>query len=107
MTVSHGFATAERYSDRVRGNGHGSGLQPSSIRDELEKIEANVAIQLAAASPPEAAADVYASVRFALSQRHALRCEYESIAVSGKKPDGKNGKASIFHFKPYALFFGQ
>lgn len=85
------------------------GQLPSTIRDELEKIEANLSIQLAASNPPEAAADVYAVVRTALSRRRALRCEYESIAGNGKADPaaGGNSGGGLFMFKPYALFFGQ
>lgn len=96
----------------ARGIAKVRGQLPSSIRDEVEKIESNISIRLAAANPPEAAADVYAVVRFALSQRHALRCEHESIAGNAKN-NGKaigrhanNDKNGVFTFRPYALFFG-
>jgi predicted DNA-binding transcriptional regulator YafY len=79
------------------------GQLPVKIRTELEKLEPNVAIHLAAAMAPEAAADVYGLVRAALANRVALRCEYESLG-GNNKPGKENGR---FLFKPYALFFGQ
>ncbi len=42
------------------------GLLPASLRQELEEIEGHVAIKLAAASPPEGAADVYETIQSAL-----------------------------------------
>src|SRR5947208_2540350 len=63
------------------------GLLPPALRGELEKIEAHVAIKLAAASPPEGMADVYDDVRTALAGKTALRCEYDS-ASAGKHHDG-------------------
>lgn len=85
------------------------GQLPSAIRSELERLEAHVSIQLAAANPPEAAADVYARVQGALARRRTLRCEYESIRAStsqGANHDGAAGKGGEFLFEPYALFFG-
>jgi predicted DNA-binding transcriptional regulator YafY len=74
------------------------GLLPAGVRRELEQIEGSVAIKLAAANPPEGSADVYDTVRDALTRRHALNCEYESLE---KKP----GEPFLFH--PYALLFNQ
>lgn len=92
----------------ARGIAKVRGQLPTAIRDELERIESTISIHLAAANPPEAAADVYAVVRFALSRRRALRCEYESIAGDGKKNNVQaSAKDGIFLFNPYALFFGQ
>lgn len=76
------------------------GQLPASIRDELEQIEPHVAIHLAAGMPPEGAADVYETVRGALTNRTALRCEYESIGGNGKAP-------ALFLLRPYTLFFSQ
>jgi predicted DNA-binding transcriptional regulator YafY len=81
-------------------------LLPPSIRSELEKLEANVAIHLAASMPPEAATDVYELVRAALANRKALRCAYDSL--DNNKPEStKSIGKNHFTFKPYALFFGQ
>lgn len=77
-----------------------SGL-PQSIRNELEKIEDHVAIKLAAASPPEAAKDVYQTVQAALSRKVALRCRYDSLTKDSQRA------AAEFVFKPYTLFFSQ
>jgi predicted DNA-binding transcriptional regulator YafY len=79
------------------------GQLPVKIRTELEKLEPNVAIHLAATMPPEASADVYELVRAALANRRALQCEYESLG-GNSKPAKKQGQ---FMFNPYALFFGQ
>jgi predicted DNA-binding transcriptional regulator YafY len=75
------------------------GQLPSPIQRELEQIEDHVAIKLAAANPPEGSADVYETMRSALSRKLALRCEYESLGGS------KNGQTFIL--KPYTLFFNQ
>lgn len=75
------------------------GQLPPSIRRELEAIESHVAIKLAAANPPEGSADVYETLRQAISRRKALVCEYESL--SNEKSDGE------FLFRPYALLFNQ
>ena len=77
------------------------GQLPSPIQRELEQIEDHVAIKLAAANPPEGSADVYETMRSALSRKLALRCEYESLA-NGSKKAGQS-----FIFKPYTLFFNQ
>ena len=83
---------ASRAISKIRGQ------LPSPIRRELEQIEDHVAIKLSAASPPESSADVYETMRSALSRKLALRCEYESL--SKKKPQA-------FILKPYTLFFNQ
>ena len=85
---------AERAISKIRG------ILPRSIRAELEKLDAHVAIKLAAANPPEAAADVYEMMRTALLRKVALRCEYESL-----NPERKATKP--FLFKPYTLLFNQ
>lgn len=92
---------AARGIEKIRGQ------LPYKIRDELEKIESNVVIQLAAANPPEAAEDVYSAVRRAISRRCALRCEYESIASDANGSSRGGRKRGVFLFKPYALFFAQ
>jgi predicted DNA-binding transcriptional regulator YafY len=82
------------------------GLLPPSIRSELEKLEPNVAIHLAASMPPEAATDVYELVRAVLANRKALRCSYDSLG-NNKPGSTKSTNNNHFTFKPYALFFGQ
>jgi proteasome accessory factor B len=79
------------------------GILPRSIRGELERIDGQIAIKLAAASAPEAAADVYETMRAALARRVCVRCEYESVNT------GKGGakKARAFTFRPYTLLFNQ
>ncbi len=79
--------------DKIRG------LLPATIRDELGRLSPYVAIKLASANPPEGAADVYATVRHALSRRRALHCVYESMS---KKSNGKP-----FTLYPYTLMFHQ
>lgn len=96
--------TAVRAIAKVRGQ------LPQSLRNELEKIEQHVRINLAAASPPEAADDVYQRVRDAISARRMLRCAYESIRQStggNGSADAEPGEQEIFLFKPYALLFNQ
>jgi proteasome accessory factor B len=84
---------ASRAISKIRGQ------LPPTIRRELDTIESHVAIKLAAANPPEGSADVYETVRRALSSKRALRCEYESLS---------NGKTNgDFLFRPYALLFNQ
>ena len=82
------------------------GQLPASIIQELEEIEGKVEIKLAASSPPEAAADVYETVRQALASRKALRCRYESLN-NGTTKNGSGSKSEGFIFKPYTLFFNQ
>jgi len=86
-------SAAARAISKVRG------LLPAALRQELEQIEQHVSIKLAAAMPPEAARDVYQTVRLALAGRRALRCQYESLA--------KDPGDAEFLFKPYTLFFNQ
>jgi predicted DNA-binding transcriptional regulator YafY len=76
------------------------GQLPSALRRQLEQIEDHVSIKLAAASPPEAAADVYELVRRALAARTRLRCQYESLNHAG-------GAENIFAFDPFTLLFNQ
>jgi proteasome accessory factor B len=85
---------AERAISKIRG------ILPRSIRTELEKLDAHVAIKLAAATPPEAAADVYEMMRTALLRKVALRCKYES-------PNTGQKVSRPFLFKPYTLLFNQ
>ena len=75
------------------------GQLPPSIRRELEQIEEHVAIKLAAANPPECSADVYETMRRALIQKRALRCQYDGL--------GQNKPIRPFLFQPYTLFFSQ
>lgn len=77
---------------------------PRKVQEELAKLDQRVAIQLAAANPPEATQDVYETVRAALANRTTLLCRYESAASSNAKSAKGNGQ---FIFKPYTLFFGQ
>ena len=87
----------------ARAVGQIRGQLPAAIRRELEQIESRVEIHLAAATPPESAADVHDAVRSALLKRRSLRCEYESLS------NGSPGRVKVgaFLFDPYALFFGQ
>lgn len=79
---------------------------PPAVQSELAKIDRHVAIRLSAVNPPEGAADVYETVRQALSERRALSCEYESVSSSNGRANGDEG-SGVFEFRPYALFFGQ
>ena len=76
------------------------GILPRSIRTELEKLDDHIAIHLAATNPPEAAQDVYDTMRIALAQKVCLRCRYESLAKTA-------GDGKPFLFKPYTLLFNQ
>jgi len=73
---------------------------PPSIRGELDGLEDHLSIKLAASSDPQAADDVYQSVRGAMAARRALRCRYES-------PSSADVQSQAFLFKPYTLFFNQ
>ena len=79
---------------------------PAAVQQELTKLDDHVAIKLAASMPPEGMADVYQTVRQALTTGKALLCQYDSLS---KEPN--NGsvekKAAKFLFKPYTLFFSQ
>ncbi len=77
------------------------GQLPAKIRDELERLDDRVSIKLAAAAPPEGMADVYETVRTALSSRKALRCKYDSMT------NGKVTDKNAFLFRPYTLLFNQ
>jgi proteasome accessory factor B len=77
------------------------GQLPQTIRTQLEQLEDHVAIKLAAASPPEGSVDVYETVRTALAQRTALRCQYESLSGGSKNGNGE------FLLNPYTLLFNQ
>ncbi len=76
---------------------------PQGIQAELQKLDPHVAIQLAAANPPESSADVYDVVRTAIATRRTLRCQYESLSHE------KEGTIAdeLFTFAPYTLFFSQ
>lgn len=76
------------------------GILPRSIRTELEKLDDHIAIHLAATNPPEAAQDVYDTMRIALARKVCLRCRYESLAKTA-------GDGKPFLFKPYTLLFNQ
>lgn len=81
------------------------GQLPDAIRSEVERIANHVAIKLSAAAPPEAAADVYETVRGALTRRKALRCTYEPGHTKGRTDLHKD--TDPFLFKPYTLLFNQ
>jgi len=72
---------------------------PQKVQDELAKLDDRLAIQLAAASPPEGTADMYQTMRAALANRCSLLCQYESVSAKGDKD------TTDFIFKPYTLFF--
>lgn len=74
---------------------------PDRIRQELESLEAHLAIKLAAAVSPYGIGDVYEKVRDAITSRRMLRCQYDSVA--GKR----DGNDKPFLLKPYTLFFSQ
>ena len=79
------------------------GVLPRAIRRELEQLDDRVAIKLAAANPPEAAQDVYDTMRQALTRKLCLRCVYESLAGAS----GRSKSSRPFLFKPYTLLFNQ
>jgi predicted DNA-binding transcriptional regulator YafY len=77
------------------------GQLPAAIQKDLDQIVGQVAVKLAAAMPPEAAADVYETIQRALAEKRVLRCEYDSTTSA------RNGKTQQFLLKPYTLFFNQ
>ncbi len=77
------------------------GLLPPAMREQLEKIDKHVAIELAKAGPYDGIRDVYQAVQTAMTRRRALRCRYEP-ATGDNRGDG-----SPFRFEPYTLFFSQ
>ncbi|MCS7034752.1 MAG: WYL domain-containing protein [Phycisphaerae bacterium] len=89
------------------------GQLPPVLRRELARQESQISIQLAAANPPEAAADVYTRVSQALARRVALRCRYDSAGArsagaaetSGETRHSSRAADEEFLFRPYCLFF--
>lgn len=78
------------------------GLLPVAMRDELQRLETQIEIQLPPVSPPEGSADVYETIRAAIVRNVAVLCDYESVSGAAKA-DGKGS----FVFQPYALLFSQ
>jgi proteasome accessory factor B len=78
-------------------------LLPGRIRDEIERLDKHIAIQLARAGPCEGIADVYDHVRNAIARKRVLHCNYESIERSRTS----KAEADGFEFRPYTLFFSQ
>jgi len=70
---------------------------PASVREEIEALGRNILIRTAQAVPPDESADVFDRMTFAISQRKALICRYESI-------DG-TAASELFDFEPYTLLF--
>ena len=89
------MTAASRAIKKIRGQ------LPHSIQKELDQIDCQVAIKLAAGAAPEASADAYETVRSAIARRTMLQCRYESLQ-SQAKPNG-----AAFLFKPYTLLFNQ
>lgn len=77
------------------------GLLPPAMREQLEKIDRHVAIQLAKAGPHDGIRDVYQAVQAAITRRRALHCRYEPAGGDNRGGD------SPFRFEPYTLFFSQ
>jgi predicted DNA-binding transcriptional regulator YafY len=89
------------------------GLLPPAMREQLEKIEKHVAIQLARSGPCDGIRDVYQAVQTAITRRRALQCEYEAASRDGQSvQNGQNGQDgreadAPFRFRPYTLFFSK
>jgi predicted DNA-binding transcriptional regulator YafY len=70
---------------------------PESVREEVNSVLGQMAVQTERAVPPDGHSDVYDRIREAIATKRALVCSYESL--SGGSPD------EIFDFEPYTLFF--
>ncbi|MGB4259981.1 MAG: WYL domain-containing protein [Phycisphaerae bacterium] len=109
------MAPALRAAAKLRGR------LPGAIRELLETVSPHMEIRLARSMPPDAARDVYQTIRVAIARRRALRCSYEAAhgrrgggqhvgdGHAGRDADGKLPAAGeeIFTFKPYCLFFSK
>lgn len=74
---------------------------PAGVRDDLQLLERHVAIRLPASGPDSAAiGDVFDAIRWAIANRRALHCRYDSL-----NPETDDGEA--FELRPYALSFDQ
>lgn len=74
---------------------------PHAMREQIDKIDKHLAIELARAGPFEGIRDVHDAVRTAIIERRALRCCYEAATGDGRD------RNEPFHFKPFTLFFSQ
>lgn len=74
---------------------------PHDVRDQLEKLDPHVTLNLARSGPFEGIRDVYDAMRDAITRRRTLHCTYE--AATGKH----KGEDDTFEFEPYTLFFNQ
>lgn len=87
-------ADAGRAAEKLRA------VLPGAIAEMAGELIPRTQIELAKRANDQAA-DVYATVRQAISTRRALKCEYESLN------GGSELDARPFRFDPYALYFGQ
>lgn len=90
------LAVAARAVDKVRGQ------LPMALRDELERVQGHIEIELARASTAGEALDVYGRVRQAIANRRALQCTYDSASHASGRPTRSDRP---FRFDPYALMF--
>ena len=74
---------------------------PNAVRSELEELDGAVEVRLPATGPEGGAIrEVFALVRWAIANRRALHCQYDSL--NPKTDDGEG-----FELRPYALSFDQ
>lgn len=78
------------------------GLLPITMRDELQRLESQIEIQLPPVNLPEGSADVYETMQAAIVRNVAVLCAYESASGVTK---GTGSDTFVFH--PYTLLFSQ
>ncbi len=76
---------------------------PDALLADLDELDPQVHIQLAAGQSADGLDRVYARVRQAIISKRQLRCSYESAQAQDVPASGPE----IFHFEPYALFYSQ
>ncbi len=81
------------------------GQLPAGIRDNLTAIDGTVKVQAARVSPLEGCEEHFETLRQAIAGTRKVKCTYVRAAGANGKEDGRAGAA--FHFRPYALYFGQ
>lgn len=91
--ISH-VAEAGKAAEKLRA------VLPRKIGEAINEVLPRVMVSLAQSSN-EPTADLYDTMRMAITNLRALECEYEP---SNRKPSDDAGN---FRFDPYALYFGQ
>jgi predicted DNA-binding transcriptional regulator YafY len=81
-------------------------ILPQKVREIIDETMPRVVVSLARAAN-EPTADVYATVRDAITNRRAIECEYESPRHKVSSNEQLSLNAERFRFDPYSLYFGQ